>query len=96
MADHNPIQAALNSAVLRLLRPLCRLLLRHNVPVAAFEELAKPVYVEVSLDDFGLPARKSPTSRASIRTGLTRTSPQSARLPVSKSASGRVRCDLPA
>ena len=62
----------MNSAVLRLLRPLCRLLLRHNVPFAAFEELAKQVYVEVALDDFGLPGRKSTISRASILTGLTR------------------------
>lgn len=66
------IQVALNAAVLKLLRPLCRLLLRHHVPFAAFEELAKHTYVQVALDDFGIPGKKPTLSRASILTGLTR------------------------
>ncbi len=65
-------QVALNGAVLRLLRPLCRLLLRHQVPFAAFEELAKHVYVQVAMEDFAIPGRKPTQSRASILTGLTR------------------------
>lgn len=72
MDDENRIQVALNAAVLKLLRPLCRLLLRHNVPFAAFEGLAKHTYVQVALDDFGIPGRKPTLSRASILTGLTR------------------------
>ena len=72
MDDENRIQVALNAAVLKLLRPLCRLLLRHNVPFAAFEELAKHTYVQVALDDFSIPGRKPTLSRASILTGLTR------------------------
>jgi len=65
-------QRALNIAVSRLLRPLCRLLLRHHVPFSAFEELAKHVYVQTALEDFGIPGKKPTLSRASILTGLTR------------------------
>ena len=66
------LQVALHSAVMLLLRPLCRLLLRNHVPFAAFEELAKHVYVQVALADFGIPGKKPTLSRASILTGLTR------------------------
>jgi hypothetical protein len=63
---------ALEAAVLRLLRPLVRLLLRHGVPFAAFERLAKQVYVDVALNDFSLDGRRASQSRVSILTGLTR------------------------
>lgn len=72
MDAKNRTQLALNAAVLKLLRPLCRLLLRHHVPFAAFEELAKHTYVQVALEDFGIPGKKPTLSRASILTGLTR------------------------
>lgn len=72
MDAENRIHLAVNAAVLKLLRPLCRLLLRHHVPFAAFEELAKHTYVQVALDDFGIPGKKPTLSRASILTGLTR------------------------
>lgn len=57
---------------MRLLRPLVRLLLRHGVPFAAFERVAKQVYVETALLDFALPGRKPSISRVSILSGLTR------------------------
>jgi hypothetical protein len=63
---------ALHAALARLLRPLFRLLLRHQVSFGAFEELAKRVYVEVALNDFGIPGKKPSISRASILSGLTR------------------------
>jgi len=63
---------ALESAVMRLLRPLVRLLLRHAVPFATFEALAKQVYVDAAMQDFALDAKKPSLSRASILTGLTR------------------------
>lgn len=72
MDVENRTHLALNAAVLKLLRPLCRLLLRHHVPFAAFEELAKHTYVQVALEDFGIPGKKPTLSRASILTGLTR------------------------
>ena len=63
---------ALTAAVLQLLRPLCKLLLRHNLPFSVLEELAKRVYVQVAMEDFGIPGKKPSLSRASILTGLTR------------------------
>jgi len=72
MDADNKIQVALNAAILKLLRPLCRLLLRHHVPFGTFEELAKHVYVQTAMEDFAIPGRKPSMSRASILTGLTR------------------------
>ena len=66
------VSIAVNAAVLLLLRPLCRLLLRYQVPFGAFEELAKHVYVQTAMEDFGIPGKKATLSRASILTGLTR------------------------
>ncbi|MFQ5598082.1 MAG: DUF6502 family protein [Nitrospiria bacterium] len=60
------------SAVLKLLRPLVRIFLRNNVPYGTFADLAKRVYVTVSIEEFGIPGRKQTDSRVSIITGLTR------------------------
>jgi hypothetical protein len=72
MHTENRVSIAVNAAVLMLLRPLCRLLLRYQVPFGAFEELAKHVYVQTAMADFGIPGKKATQSRASILTGLTR------------------------
>lgn len=66
-ADH-----ALASALVRLLRPLVRLLLRHGLPFAAFDRIARRLYVDVALHEFGIPGKKPSIARASILTGLTR------------------------
>ena len=63
---------ALGAAILRLLRPLVRLLLRYGIAYGAFADLAKRVYVEVARDEFALPGRKQSVSRVSIITGLSR------------------------
>jgi hypothetical protein len=68
MKTHNAIYAA----TLRILRPLVRLLLRHGVPFGTFADLVKRVYVEIALEEFGIPGRKQTHSRASILTGLSR------------------------
>ncbi|HEX6705857.1 MAG TPA: DUF6502 family protein [Albitalea sp.] len=65
-------QRALKLAIGHLLRPLFRVLLRNAVSYGAFEEIAKRVYVQVTLDDFGIPGKKPSISRASILSGLTR------------------------
>jgi len=70
-SDARP-HAALHAALTKLLRPLFRLLLRHQVPFGAFEELAKRAYIEVALNDFSIPGKKPSISRASILSGLTR------------------------
>ncbi len=63
---------ALAGAVLVLLRPLVRLLLRYGIPYGAFADLAKRVYVEVAGEEFTIPGRKQTVSRISVITGLTR------------------------
>lgn len=66
------INKAITSAVCRLLRPLVRILLRHNVPLSTFCELAKSVYVDVALEEFQIPGRKRSISRVALLTGLSR------------------------
>ena len=63
---------ALAGAVLRLLRPLVRILLRYGVPYGAFADAAKKVYVDVATEEFQIPGRKQSVSRVSVLTGLSR------------------------
>lgn len=63
---------ALAAAVLTLLRPLIRLLLRYGIPYGAFADLAKRVYVETAAEEFTIPGRKQSQSRVSVLTGLSR------------------------
>jgi hypothetical protein len=72
MDIRNTSSVALEGAVVRLLRPLFRILLRHGLPFGAFENLAKKTYVEVAMNDFGIPGKKPSLARASILSGLTR------------------------
>lgn len=59
-------------AVASLLRPLVRLLLRNNISFGMFTDMARWVYVDVALREFGLPGRKQTNSRVSVLTGLSR------------------------
>jgi hypothetical protein len=63
---------SLSVAVLRLLRPLIRLLLRNGISYGTFSDLAKWVYVDVASKEFGITGRKQSTSRVSVLTGLCR------------------------
>ena len=66
------IQQSLSGAVLSLLRPLVRILLRNGVAYGSFAELAKKVYVDVAFQEFAPDTRKQTISRVSALTGLTR------------------------
>lgn len=68
----NRLNQTLTSSVLRILRALARVLLRHGLPFPTFIDLAKRAYVDVALNEFGIPGRKPTVSRASLLTGLTR------------------------
>ena len=68
----NDIKRTLHAAVLRLLRPLVRLLLHHSVPYETFADLARWVYVDVAEKDFALEKKKQTASRISVITGLNR------------------------
>jgi Family of unknown function (DUF6502) len=63
---------SLYAAVLKLLRPLTRILLRNGVSFGTFSDLAKWVYVDVATKEFDIKGRKQTTSRVSTITGLSR------------------------
>ena len=65
-------QKPLVAAVLKLLRPLARILLRNGVSFSTFSDLAKWIYVDVATKEFGIEGRKQSTSRVSVITGLSR------------------------
>lgn len=67
-----PLNKALSAAILRLLRPLVRILLRNGISYGAFADLAKWVFVDIAAKEFGVPGRKQSDSRVSVITGLTR------------------------
>ncbi len=62
----------LSIAIVTLLRPLVRILLRNGVAYGTFAELAKKAYADVAFADFGDAGRKQTVSRVSALTGLTR------------------------
>jgi len=62
----------LQKAILRVLKPLIRILLRNNIPFGAFSEMARQAYVEVATNDFKVEGRKQSNSRISTITGLSR------------------------
>ncbi len=66
------LQEKLQAAVIRLLKPLVRILLRNGIPFGVFAEIARWVYVDVAFQESGLPGRKLSDSRISILTGLSR------------------------
>lgn len=66
------VTKALSSAILRMLRPLVRLLLRHGISYGTFADLAKWVYVDVADKEFAVTGRKQTVSHVSIITGLSR------------------------
>jgi len=65
-------QKPLVAAILKLLRPLARILLRYGVSFSTFSDLAKWIYVDVAAKEFGIEGRKQSTSRVSVITGLSR------------------------
>lgn len=69
---NHELSQALSAAMRKLLHPLVRILLRNHVPYGAFADLAKSVYVDVAMKEFGLSGRKQSVSRVSILTGLSR------------------------
>jgi len=63
----------LSLGVLRLLRPLVRIMLRYGMPYAAFADLAKRAYVDVAGEKrFAISGRKQTVSRVAVITGLSR------------------------
>jgi hypothetical protein len=67
----------LPAALLKLLPPLVRILLRNGMAAKTFHELVKSTYVAVARDEFGINGKKATISRIAILTGLTRKDVQS-------------------
>jgi Family of unknown function (DUF6502) len=63
---------ALERAVVALMRPLVRLVLKRGMAFGQFAELVKRAYVEAAEEDFAVPGRKLTISRVAVLTGLTR------------------------
>ncbi len=62
----------LYTAIIKLLRPLAKILLRNGVSYGTFADLAKWVFVDVATKEFVIKNRKQSTSRISVITGLSR------------------------
>ena len=60
------------ASILRLMRPMVRILLRNGIAYGTFSELVRKVYVDVAFADFAPEGRKQTVSRISALTGLTR------------------------
>jgi len=62
----------LATSMLRLLRPLVRILLRNGVAYGTLAAWIRQVYVDVAYEDFAPEGKKQTVSRVSAMTGLTR------------------------
>ncbi|MGI9273115.1 MAG: DUF6502 family protein [Woeseiaceae bacterium] len=68
----NDIQRQIHSAILLVLRPIARALLRGGVGYREFSEIAKTAFVDIATKDYGLRGRPTNISRVAVMTGLTR------------------------
>lgn len=68
----NSLDAALRAAMLRLLRPLVAVLLRHGMAYGSFAELARKAYVDEAFAQLAGKGKRPTVSAVSALTGLTR------------------------
>lgn len=68
----NDIQRQIHSAILLVLRPIARALLRGGIGYREFSEIAKTAFVDIATKDYGLRGRPTNISRVAVMTGLTR------------------------
>jgi hypothetical protein len=59
-------------SIIRIMKPLARILLRNGISFGTFSDIAKWVYVQTVAEEFGLGSRKQSISRVSVLTGLSR------------------------
>ncbi len=65
-------QKILYKAIVSVLKPLVKILLRNNMPYGVFADLARRAYVEVATKEFAVAGRKQSNSRIATITGLSR------------------------
>jgi len=68
----DPIRLWLARSCHRLLRPLVRILLRHNVAYRDFAEIVRAVYAEVARESFTPKGRRPTDAHVAVVTGMTR------------------------
>lgn len=66
------IQRQILNALLQVLRPLARALLRAGIGYREFAEISKAAFVDIATQDYGLRGRPTNISRVAVMTGLTR------------------------
>ncbi len=69
MSTHSTV---ILEAIMRVLQPLIRILLRQGVSCGTFTEMARRAYVDVVEKEFTVDGRKQTNSRISVLTGLHR------------------------
>lgn len=62
----------LSDTLVRIMKPIVRMLLRNGVTYQAFADTVKTLYVQVAADEFKIPGRKQSDARVSVITGLSR------------------------
>lgn len=67
-----PEHSRLIKAILCLLRPIVRILIRNEVSHSEFAELGRQAYVKEAYQHFAIPGRKMTYARVSVLTGLNR------------------------
>lgn len=67
--DHKNVLAR---AIIKILRPLIRVLIRNEVTHAELTELVRQTYVEVAYDSYSIPGQEMTFSRVAVLTGLSR------------------------
>ena len=65
------IKEKLTHLLIRLFKPLVRILLRHGISYKASAEVLKWCYVDVAHNEFGINGKKANKSRVAVITGLT-------------------------
>jgi hypothetical protein len=68
----NDIQRQILGAMLLVLRPIARALLKAGIGYREFAEISKTAFVDVAGKDYGLRGRPTNISRVAVMTGLTR------------------------
>lgn len=65
-------KSVLGRAVVTVLKPLLRVLIRNEITVADFSELVRQAYVDVANEHFAIPDKKLTYARVAVLTGLSR------------------------
>ncbi len=65
-------QKPINRTILKIMRPLVRVMLRNGLAYADFAALVKGIFVDVAGEEFDLPGKKQSVSRISVLTGINR------------------------